>query len=251
MNEERNELKRQMRTVNNVAANKVSERNILIEQYLPLVHKLARDIYRKINGAVDIKDLIGYGEIGLVEAASRYNPQRGVNFNTYAYYRIKGAIYDGLREFGWIPKSNYRKIKFEESANELMAVIGGAIGLGQKGTDIESEAEEIIDIISNLVPIYILSLQSSYSIEKKVSGEAEQIKAVQRKELEELVNKLIKDLSNQEKKIIIGYYFENKTFKEIGKELNLSKSWIARIHAKIIKRMKIKLKSMGIKDKDV
>jgi len=75
-------------------------RDELIERYLPYVRSIAQTIISKLPAQIDINDLIGYGRIGLIEAVERFDRTRGVSFKTFAYYRIKGAIYDGLRQIG-------------------------------------------------------------------------------------------------------------------------------------------------------
>ena len=86
---------------------------------------------RKLPPDLEKKDIQGWAELGLVEAANSFDPTRGVQFKTFAYYRIRGAIYDGLRKMGWYPKGQYRQMRFEMAANEyLKDVSAGSIGRG-------------------------------------------------------------------------------------------------------------------------
>ena len=75
---------------------------------------------------IDFDDLVEYGVIGLLEAADRFDPSIGANFMTFAYYRIRGAIYDGLRGMGWMSRTEYAKARFEERANEYLAEVAYA-----------------------------------------------------------------------------------------------------------------------------
>src|SRR5215813_3283352 len=96
------------------------EKKLLVEQHLPLVQAVARKVKRTLNAAVELEDLIGYGSKGLVEAAERFDPRHGVAFSTFAYYRIRGAMYDGLRSMGWYSRADYARYRAEERANEYL-----------------------------------------------------------------------------------------------------------------------------------
>src|SRR6516164_7092955 len=96
------------------------EKKSLVEQHLPLVHAVARKVKRTLNAAVDLEDLVGYGSKGLVEAAERFDARQGVAFSTFAYYRIRGAMYDGLRTMGWYSRADYARYRAEERANEYL-----------------------------------------------------------------------------------------------------------------------------------
>src|SRR5262245_18600760 len=92
----------------------------LIEQHLSLVQAIARKVKRTLGGAIDLEDLVGYGSKGLVEAAERFDPGHGVVFTTFAYYRIRGAMYDGLRTMGWYSRADYARYRAGERANEYL-----------------------------------------------------------------------------------------------------------------------------------
>src|SRR5690349_23757329 len=92
----------------------------LVDKHLSLVHGIARKVKRSVGASIELDDLIGYGSKGLVEAAERYDGRAGVAFTTFAYYRIRGAMYDGLRTMGWYSRSDYARYRAEERANELL-----------------------------------------------------------------------------------------------------------------------------------
>ena len=97
-----------------------SEVKRLVEQHLSLVQAIARKVKKSVGASVDVDDLVGYGSKGLVEAADRFDPRHGVAFSTFAYYRIRGAMYDGLRSMGWYSRADYARYRAEERANEYL-----------------------------------------------------------------------------------------------------------------------------------
>src|ERR1044071_1344340 len=96
------------------------DRDRLVEQHLPLVEHIARKVRKQITARVPIEDLCGYGSKGLIEAAERFDPRHGVAFTTFAHYRIRGAMLDGLRTMGWYSRSDYARYRAEERANEYL-----------------------------------------------------------------------------------------------------------------------------------
>lgn len=213
------------------------DKDQLINESLSYVEQIARKIAKNLpEGIIELEDLISYGKIGLVEAAQRFDPQKGVKFTTYAYYRIKGAIYDGLRQMGWFSRTQYHNLRFEEGANQLLSSIQDSkLGLIKQG--IEDEVNEIKDIISSLASIYIISLDSIEGVDIKDSTSLNPHELYEKKEVCNQLKEAIEKLPQQEKEVIKHYYYEGLTLEEIGKRLGLSKSWTCRLHAKAIKKL--------------
>ena len=95
-------------------------KTISSEKHLALVQAIARKVKRTLGGAIEVDDLVGYGRKGLVEAAERFDGRAGVAFTTFAYYRIRGAMYDGIRAMGWYSRADYARYRAEERANEYL-----------------------------------------------------------------------------------------------------------------------------------
>ena len=100
------------------AKKNAAERDWLIEKHKPIVFHLAKKIRNSLPFQTEMEDLVAYGQLGLVEASERFDPSRGNSFATFAHYRIKGAIYDGLREMGAITRS--RPVRFVANANDVL-----------------------------------------------------------------------------------------------------------------------------------
>ncbi|MEZ4652046.1 MAG: sigma-70 family RNA polymerase sigma factor [Candidatus Eisenbacteria bacterium] len=93
----------------------------LVEQYRSFVTALAKKILKSLPSFVELEDLEAYGTIGLIESSRRFDPSRGVQFKTFAYYRIRGAIYDGIRKMAWFEKEPNADVVYEAASNEVLS----------------------------------------------------------------------------------------------------------------------------------
>lgn len=203
----------------------------LIEKYLPYASSLASKMARSLSRDIDLDEVICNARLGLLEAAQRYKPNYGVDFKTFAYYRIKGAIYDGLRKTGWIPRSLYSKIKFEQAANDYLSA-NPAIA-DHKGKFMKRESDDLQTSVNSLASIYVMSIDhvDEFELEDHQAGKDIENRAEFEK-IKEKVCDAIESLPDKERKLIKMYYFENKTMEEIGLQLELSKSWTCRLHTR-------------------
>src|SRR6185369_6696855 len=100
--------------------NSPAERQRLVEGHLSFVRSIAAKVKEQLPREIEFDDLVAYGTQGLIEAAERYDPAHGTAFSTFSYYRIRGAIYDGLRGMGWLPRGEYARFRFEERSNAYL-----------------------------------------------------------------------------------------------------------------------------------
>ncbi|MBI4373795.1 MAG: sigma-70 family RNA polymerase sigma factor, partial [Deltaproteobacteria bacterium] len=121
----------------------IQKRNSLVEQYLPYATSIAGRVMQTLSSAVDFDDVMCNARLGLIEAAQKFDPTMNVDFKTFSYYRIKGAIYDGLRKTGWIPRALYAKIKFEQASNEYLQYMSERKGAAARL--VEDEMAETYD----------------------------------------------------------------------------------------------------------
>lgn len=225
------------------------ERDALISQYLPYATSIAKKVAQMLSNDADIEEIISNARLGLLEAAKRFDPKFNVDFKTFAYYRVKGAIYDGLRKTGWIPRSLYAKIKFEQASNEYLQVVSErSSGGGSKRAGSEEEWSEIYETVNSLASIYIISLDASeepMDIEDKRANDIEQKAEFQK--IKEFMRQAIEDLPEKERKLVKMYYFQNRTLEEAGEKLRLSKSWTCRLHARALELLFKKINQMQLK----
>jgi RNA polymerase sigma factor for flagellar operon FliA len=141
------------------------------------------------------------------------------------------AIYDGLRKTGWIPRSLYSKIKFEQAANEYLQTMSER----QVNARGEEDVGEVYDTVNSLASIYIISIDATeepMELEDKKANNIEEKAEFQK--IKEFMRQAIEELPEKERKLIKMYYFQNKTLEEAGEKLGLSKSWTSRLHARAL-----------------
>jgi len=202
----------------------ILEQDIL--KYKRFVEHIAMKIGKSLPIAIDIRDLIQFGQIGLIDALKKFDSKRGVQFQTYAYYRIKGAIYEGIKK-----EANFRSytVKYEQGCDDLIQ---------QEDLILQDDIDKSIDYLRSLVQkftcVYILSLDASVNISDEENVENSAISS----QLSNYIKEAIAKLNDKEKKLIILYYYCGLTLKEAGTKLGISKSWASRIHAEAIKKLK-------------
>jgi RNA polymerase sigma factor for flagellar operon FliA len=230
------------------------QRDQLIEQHLPLVQAVARKLKRQITARIDFDDLIGYGSKGLIEAAERFDAQHGVAFTTFAYYRIRGAMLDGLRTMGWYSRADYARYRAEERANEYLqnqsdrAGAGAAAGAGSTqpqapggagGADKEATLTSVAQILGGIATVHITSLEAAASVadERLPAPDA----SLDTGRLGVRVREAIKKLPDRERQLMELYYFAEKNLEEAGAVMGLSKSWACRLHARAVELLREEL----------
>jgi RNA polymerase sigma factor for flagellar operon FliA len=222
-----------------------SIREELILKYIYLVKFVAGRLYANYGNNVEFDDLVSYGIFGLIDAIDKYDLSRGVKFDTYAQLRIRGAIIDQLREIDWLPRSVRQKSKELEKAYYEMEN-----KLGRPATDEEMAESYGISVegfqkkIQNITTYSIVSLDDLLEQKREVtsSEEDKQIETpegvVENTETNEILIDAINTLPEKEKKVVSLYYYDELTYKEIGKLLSISESRVSQLHTKAIIRLK-------------
>ena len=224
-----------------------SARNQLLEFYLPLVRFAAERLHAKLPGEVELDDLIQAGVFGLLDAIDAFDKERGVKFETYCAPRIRGAILDSLRTADWVPR-----LVRARSSQVDQAIKALEMALGRQPTDDEVSArlnvnpEEFDKIRKDAGADGVISLSRKWydtDSNKEVREidllvDPRQTNPVVEAQRRDLLTSLTKSLSRAERLIIILYYVEGMTMKEIGGTLELSESRVSQMHSSIIDRLK-------------
>jgi RNA polymerase sigma factor for flagellar operon FliA len=218
-----------------------SDVNQLVEKHLPLVQAIARKVKKSLHASVELDDLVGYGAKGLVEAAERFDARHGAAFTTFAYYRIRGSMYDGLRAMGWYSRADYARYRAEERANEYLrnhaereaaAAAQGAPAPSKPGKDQAETLAEIQEILSSVATVHITSLEAAATVpdESLPAPDA----AVDTQRMSRRLREAVAALPEKERRLMELYYFADKNLEEAGATLGLSKSWACRLHARAV-----------------
>jgi RNA polymerase sigma factor FliA len=228
-------------------------RNLLIEHFLPLVRITAERMCNKLPSHVEVDELIQAGVFGLMDAIDGYDPERGVKFEFYARQRIHGAILDDLRAQDFAPRLvRSHSHAVERATKELEAETGAMPEPDQIAQRLNITTEELDRWLRDINIANVVSLDrasNEYDGEGKEVRKVDTIEdadipepthALERRELIELATR---GLNNKEKLIVILYYLEELTMKEIGLLLNLSESRVCQLHNGILYRLKEHLAS--------
>lgn len=233
----------------------LNNRDEMIQRYAPLVKFIAHRLAMRLPSHISIEDLISAGMVGLIDAISKFDSKKRVKFETYAEYRIRGAMLDELRSLDWVPRSVRQKASHIEKLIERLekergrAVkdeeIASAMGLSLR--DYYEEMKEIQGI--SLLDVKGLKKHGALNDEEILQlilddEENDPYHNFSLKEIKEILAKAIGELSEKEKQIISLYYYEELTLKEIGEVLGLTESRICQLHSSIILKLRAKLKRL-------
>ncbi|HEX4486900.1 MAG TPA: sigma-70 family RNA polymerase sigma factor [Terriglobales bacterium] len=209
----------------------------LIESHLSYSHAIASEVIRRLPPDLEKKDMEGWAELGLVEAANAFDRTRGVQFKTFSYYRIKGAVYDGLRKTGWYPRGQYQQMRFEMAANEYMK---DAAGESAPPSSADAQLRDLKDLTGSVVTCYMLSLDALPQ-EPVDEGQTSAEETAVRNQEKKHIRFSLAQLPEMNRKILEHCYFEGLTLEEAGRKLGYSKSWMCRLHAKSLEMLRKQL----------
>lgn len=225
-------------------------RNVLMENYLPLVRYNAERISAKLPDEVELDDLMSAGIFGLMDAIEAFDLSRGVKFETYCAPRIRGAILDELRTMDWVPRLvRSRAHKLEAATKTLEMELGRLPTREELAVKMELSREEFDKLARDANAVSLVSLSRKY-YETDSNKDVREIDILQDKRgrdpVAEIQKKDLKDLmtrglSRAERLILILYYYEEMTMKEIGATLDLSESRVSQMHSSILGRLKAQL----------
>ncbi|QDU72175.1 FliA/WhiG family RNA polymerase sigma factor [Mucisphaera calidilacus] len=227
-------------------------RNELVETYLHLVKYNAERIHAKLPDEVDIEDLMSVGVFGLMDAIDAFDLDRGVKFETYCAPRIRGAILDELRSMDWVPRlvrqrtsqvdKVSRKIQMERGRPATHPEISERLGVNDEEYEKIRRDAGAVGMVS-LSRKYFETDSNKDVREIDVLEDVRQVNPFQAVQKRDIKNLITKGLSRAERLIIVLYYYEEMTMKEIGMTLDLSESRVSQMHSSILARLKAQLQN--------
>lgn len=231
-------------------------REYFIKKYAPLVKYVAGKVAVGMPHNVEFDDLVSYGTFGLLDAIEKYDPSKEVKFKTYAMTRVRGGIFDELRNVDWIPRSIRQKAKqVEKIILELENRMGRTAEDEEIAHELDIDIDEFHDLMSKISGTSLISLNDVWHgndeneemvfVDTLESPEAlNPDTIVEREEIKNMIVECIKKLPDREKKVVVLYYYEDLTLKEIGEVLEVTESRVSQLHTKAIMRLRGRLSQM-------
>jgi RNA polymerase sigma factor for flagellar operon FliA len=228
------------------------DRNLLMQHYMYLVKYAAERLYSKLPDNVELDDLVSAGIFGLMDAIDAYDPERGVKFETYCSPRIKGSILDELRYMDWVPRLvRARAHQLTRATQSLETHLGRKPTEKETAAELDMDMEEFNRLQRDANAVSVVSLDTRYTdgdSEKDVreidvikdERSQDPLTEAQKRDLRSL---LTKGFTRAEQLIVVLYYYEEMTMKEIGATLDLSESRVSQMHSSIIQRLKAQMNS--------
>jgi len=210
------------------------DRDRLVEEHLDLVRAIAHKLKRGFRQAPDMDDLVAYGHQGLIEAAERFDARQGVAFSTFAYYRIRGAMLDGMRNMSWYSRRDQARYLAERHAQEYLQSHAGRPDKGSH--DAAEVLEDIAEILGGLTAIHITTMEAAAHVaDERLPPPDEQLEAMGQ---QARARRAMERLPERERRMVQLYYFEGREIDEISREMGLSKSWGSRLHTRAVNRLR-------------
>lgn len=223
-------------------------RNEIVLKYGGLVKSIVRRVSSVSGSYTEAEDLTSYGIIGLIKAIEKYDLEKGVTFETFATYRIRGEIIDFMRRNDWVPRSVRKKIlDVEVASNSLANELGRQPTEEELSTKLEIGSGELSQTFTEMERYSLISFEEMIYDTVKIDSEFPDFDTpeghLQENELLDMLAKSLDELPERERLILTLYYYEELTLKEISGIIGVSESRISQIHSRSIEKMKKSLKS--------
>jgi RNA polymerase sigma factor for flagellar operon FliA len=231
-----------------------SNRDEMILKYTPLIKYIAHRLALRLPPHVAVDDLISAGVIGLMDALNKFDPEKKVQFKTYAEFRIKGAMLDELRSLDWVSRSIRQKAaQLEKAYQTLEKKRGRAVEDEEVAQEMGLSLDHYYNLVNEVNGVFLLDIENVRNKLPKLpeedlinllidEREKQPLHLLGLEELKRVLAQAIDELTSKEKTVISLYYYEELTLKEIGEVLGFTESRICQIHAKAILKLKVKIR---------
>lgn len=217
---------------------------------LELVEILARQVARSVGPHAELGDLVSFGREGLLDAARRYDPERGVPFRSYANFRVRGAIIDGVRDIARLPRRIHARLQgMAAGALHSEGALEDLAGPVPPGATAASADAALSDHLAGMATAIALGLVASpgHGEEGEAVGIAQDPdpeQATAQAEIRSLVREGIASLPQEEAELVRRHYLEGERFDRVAQDLGLSKSWASRLHTRAMGRLTKRLRGL-------
>ena len=226
-------------------------REKIILEYAPLVKLVAGRLSMYLGYNVEYDDLVSYGIFGLIDAIDKYDYAKEVKFETYASLRIRGAILDQIRKMDWIPRTIRQKQKrIDAVCKDIETRLGRSATDEEIASELGISDDEYLEWQSQMKITNVVSLNEYMEQGAEVPAEGNQFTTarfdspeenIEKEELKKVLEESLEQLTEKEKKVILLYYYEDLTLKEISNVLEVSESRISQLHTRELQKMKTKM----------
>lgn len=206
-----------------------------VERYEPMVRAIAFRLRRQLRLRIDVEDLIQLGMIGLLEAEQRWDPDQGTELGQFAFYRVRGAMLDGIGRMTGVSRGALR------TARRAAAVAGYAEALAESSDPQHADAAAYVSqaiqgvlFVSEFAELCEATSSADLDNENELAIPADE--RASKVQLAKLIPRVLDELPEQEARFLRGHYLEGRTLKDIGEDMGISRSWACRLHAKAISR---------------
>ncbi len=232
------------------------KRNELILTYTPLIKYIASRLAARLPPQISLDDLVSCGVIGLIDAISKFDHSKNVQFKTYAEFRIKGSMLDELRSLDWVPRSIRKKShELEKTYSALEKKLGRPATDEETAEAMNLSLEKFYKLLDQTKSVSFLDIEmlrrknpaasSSYNLIEAFSANSKDpFTKINLGQVRILIAKAIDQLPEKEKLTVSLYYFDELTMKEIGKVMGYTESRISQMHSKAMYRLRSKLKKI-------
>jgi len=227
------------------------QRQRLVAEHLPQVRHIASRMYQHLPRHISYEDLVSAGVLGLIDAVEKFDPRKHVQLSSYAKYRIRGAILDSLREIDWGPRELRRQARrLHETQFELRHELGRDPTEPELAQVMGMPLEEVQKLLSD---IHTLEMGSTHMIspedgrEKDVcelqpsDRESGPLAQFLRSEAKDLLLHAMQELPPRERQVLMLYYFEELTMKQVGTVLGIGESRVSQIHSSAVSRLRARM----------
>jgi len=227
----------------------------LVEQYAPLVKRIAYHLLARLPASVQLDDLIQAGMIGLLEASGKYNAEKGASFETYAGIRIRGAMLDEVRKGDWAPRSVHRNSRM---VSDAIRVIEARTGRDAKDQEVAAELKLSLDeyygLLGDTLGSRLFSFDDLFQSgehgelgEEAGSTHSEPSRDLEDERFQQALAEAIDSLPEREKLVLSLYYDEELNLKEIGQVLGVSESRVSQLHSQCAARLRARLSEWRVR----
>lgn len=222
------------------------ERRLFLESHVDLVRYAALRIASRLPASVELEDLVNDGVVGLLDAAAKYDPSRGVRFRTYAEARVRGAILDALRQRDWRPRSVRRgRREMDEAVGRLAGASGRPAGEEEIASAMGLDLETYRSLLQDVSAGPILSLEDlPDGFDSPAASESElPSRELERRDLLRALAEEIVRLPERERRVMELYYHDELNMKEVGAVLGITESRVCQLHAQAASRLRVALEA--------